>query len=360
MDTSRADAFAPRIGAIAGALPSHYVDQATLTAALGELWHHSPANAARFQRIQQALGIRGRYLPMPLEDYQALDSFAKSNDAWIRHAPALAQRAAQVALERAALDAREIDHIFFVTVTGIATPSLDVHLVNRMQMRRDIRRTPIFGLGCAAGAGVMGRAADYLRAYPDKTAIIVSAELCSLTLQRGDTSVANMIASGLFGDGAAAAIMRGAAWTEDRGPQVIDSQSIVYSDTERVLGWDLVESGFKIVLSARLPELVHDHLAADVDSFIGAHGLTRAEVTHWIVHAGGPKVIEAVQEALGLPSAALGASWRSLQRIGNVSSASVLFILEELLESGRSRAGEWGVILAMGPGFGIELVLLRW
>jgi alkylresorcinol/alkylpyrone synthase len=141
---------------------------------------------------------------------------------------------------------------------------------------------------------------------------------------------------------------------------VIDSQSIICPDTERMLGWDLVESGFKIVLSARLPEVVRNHLAADVDAFIGAHGLARADITHWIVHAGGPKVIDAVEEALALPPAMLGASWRSLQRIGNVSSASVLFILDELLASGRPQSGEWGMMLAMGPGFGIELVLLRW
>jgi alkylresorcinol/alkylpyrone synthase len=360
MEDATADQFAPTIQAVGTALPPHYVEQATLTAALGELWRHSPANAARFQRIQQSLGIRGRYLPMPLDEFRTLDSFAKCNDAWIRHAPDLAERAARAALERAALDAREVDHIFFVTVTGIAIPSLEVRLVNRIGMRRDIRRTPIFGLGCAAGAGIIGRAADYLRAYPEKTAMVVSAELCSLTLQRGDTSAANMIASGLFGDGAAAAIIYGAARAGDHGPSVVDSQSIVYPDTERVLGWDLVESGFKIVLSARLPELVRNHLAADVDAFIGIHGLARADISHWIVHAGGPKVIEAVEEVLGLPPTALGASWRSLQRIGNVSSASVLFILDELIASGRPQSGEWGVMLAMGPGFGIELILLRW
>jgi alkylresorcinol/alkylpyrone synthase len=360
MEASAQDPYAPTIQAVGTALPPHYVEQATLTAALGELWKHSPANAARFQRIQQSLGIRGRYLPMQLDEYRALDSFAKCNDAWLRHAPDLAEQAVRAALERAALDPSEIDHIFFVTVTGIATPSLEVQLVNRLRMRRDIRRTPIFGLGCAAGAGVIGRAADYLRAYPQKIAMVVSAELCSLTLQRGDTSAANMIASGLFGDGAAAAIMYGAARAGDHGPQVIDSQSIICPDTERMLGWDLVESGFKIVLSARLPEVVRNHLAADVDAFIGAHGLALADITHWIVHAGGPKVIDAVEEALALPPAMLGASWRSLQRIGNVSSASVLFILDELLASGRPQSGEWGMMLAMGPGFGIELVLLRW
>ncbi|MGH7881040.1 MAG: type III polyketide synthase, partial [Candidatus Binataceae bacterium] len=302
----KAQEMAPRIQSVATALPPYYVDQPTLTAALSRLWRDCPAHLARFERIQRALGVRGRYLPLPLDEYMPLDSFAKCNDAWLRLAPDLAERAVRAALDNAGLSAREIDHIFFVTVTGIATPSLEVQLINRIRMRRDIRRTPIFGLGCAAGAGGLGRAADYLRAYPEHIAMLVSVELCSLTLQRADTSVTNMIASGLFGDGAAAVIIRGAELGGNQRPRIVDSRSIVYPDSERALGWDLVESGFKIVLSARLPELVRDHLADDVDGFLARHELGRDDISHWIVHAGGPKVLEAVEEALALAPAALG------------------------------------------------------
>jgi alkylresorcinol/alkylpyrone synthase len=176
--------LAPGIQAIGTALPPYYVDQGTLTAALGALSRDNPVQVAHFERIQRALRIRGRYLPRALDEYAELDSFAKCNDAWLGLAPDLAERAVREALDKAELSARLIDHIFFVAVTGIATPSLEVQLINRLQMGRDIRRTPIFGLGCAAGAGGLGRAADYLRAYPGQIAMLVSVELCSLTLQQ--------------------------------------------------------------------------------------------------------------------------------------------------------------------------------
>lgn len=345
----------------ATALPSYYVSQAVLTAALGELWRDTGCNAARFARIQEALGVEGRYLSLPLKEYSKLDSFAKCNDAWLQLAPELAESAIRKALDRARLEPDEIDHIFFVTVTGIAIPSLDARLANRIGMRRDVRRTPIFGLGCAAGAGAIGRAADYLHAYPKSNALIVSVELCSLTLQRLDISAANMIASGLFGDGAAAIILGAPLSNSRRLPQVVDSRSLLYPDTEQILGWDLVETGFKIVLSARLPELIRTSLRGDVDAFLEQYGLRAGDIDRWIVHPGGPKIIDAVQDALGLDQAALLNSRRFLRRTGNLSSASVLFLLEETLhQSSVNNSPEWGLVLAMGPGFGVEMVLIRW
>jgi alkylresorcinol/alkylpyrone synthase len=350
----------PAICAVAAALPPHYVEQAALTAALRELWAERNGDARLFDRIQRSLGITGRYLPLPIDDYRRLNSFAQCNDAWLRLAPELAETAARTALARAGLQPRDIDHLFFVTVTGIATPSVDALLVNRLGMLREIKRTPIFGLGCAAGAAALGRAADHLRAFPYATAMVVSVELCSLTLQRGDRSIANIVASGLFGDGAAAAILSGANRPGCMGPRVIASRSILYPNTERVLGWELVESGFKIVLSAQLSELVRDHLRADVDAFLAEHSLLRPDIAHWVVHAGGPRILAAVQQALELPDRALDTSWRSLRRAGNLSSASVLFILEDLTARNCAEQGELGLMLAMGPGFGVEMVLLRW
>lgn len=351
---------APAIRAVASALPPHYVEQAALTAALRELWAQRNGDARLFDRIQRSLGITGRYLPLPLDDYRRLNSFAQCNDAWLRLAPELGETAARSALARAGLQPRDIDHLFFVTVTGIATPSVDALLVNRLGMRREIKRTPIFGLGCAAGAAALGRAADHLRAFPYAAAMVVSVELCSLTLQRGDRSIANIIASGLFGDGAAAALLCGANSADCTGPRVIASRSVLYPNTERMLGWELVESGFKIVLSAQLSQLVRDHLRADVDAFLGEHALLKTDISHWVVHAGGPRILAAVQQALELPDQALDTSWRSLRTAGNLSSASVLFILEDLMVCKSAKPGELGLMLAMGPGFGVEMVLLRW
>jgi len=249
--------------------------------------------------------------------------------------------------------------LYFVTVTGVATPSVDARLMNRLGLPARVKRVPIFGLGCVAGAAGVARAGDYLRAFPDHVAVLLSVELCSLTLQREDLSVPNLIASGLFGDGAAAAVLVGA----DRpatGPRVVDSRSVFYPDTEGVMGWEVSGGGFKIVLSAEVPEMVSRFLRRDVDAFLGDHGLIRSDIATWISHPGGPKVLSAMQEALELPDEALELSWRTLREIGNLSSTSVLMVLKETLEECRPEPGSWGVMSAMGPGFCSELVLLRW
>jgi alkylresorcinol/alkylpyrone synthase len=319
-------------------------------------------DVSRFDRLQRALGIRGRYLALPMRDYYALDSFAKANNAWLRVAPELAEAAARKALDRADLEPRDIDHIFFVTVTGIATPTIDVALANRLGMRRDIKRTPIFGLGCGAGAAGLARTADYVRGFSRETAMLISVELCSVTLQRDDLSAANIIASGLFGDGAAAVVLAGA--DHDRSqpamPRVIASRSILFPDTERIIGWDVGNGGFKIVLSPHLTELVRGNIAREVDDFLAASNLARADIAHWIAHTGGPKVLRVLESELRLPDDALARSWRSLKNTGNLSSASVLFMLDEIMDSDDAKAGDHGLMIAMGPGFSVELVLFGW
>ena len=352
--------LAPLISGVGTALPENYVSQEELTSALRELWRKRFGDVSRFDRLQGALGIKGRYLALPMADYYGIDSFAKGNDAWLRVAPEMAESAARKALARAKLDARDIDHVFFVTVTGIATPTIDVALSNRLGMRRDLKRTPIFGLGCGAGAAGIARTADYLRGFPRDNAMLLSVELCSLTLQRDDLSAANIIASGLFGDGAAAVIISGSDRDRHAMPRVIASRSILYPDTERIIGWDVVDGGFKIVLAAGLTDLVRKNIAREVDEFLAANDLTRRKVNHWIAHTGGPKVLRILETELDLPDEALARSWRSLKATGNLSSASVLFMLEDLMNSDATQPGDYGVMIAMGPGFSVELVLFRW
>lgn len=188
-------------------------------------------------------------------------------------------------------------------------------------------------------------------------------ELCSLTLQRDDLSIPNIIASGLFGDGAAAVVLTGGGRDPGgpgAGPAIVASASSFYPGTERVMGWDVVDSGFKVVLSARVPDVVRENVARDVDAFLAMHGLDRSAIRHWIAHTGGPRVLQAFEGALSLPEPALARSWKSLREIGNLSSASVLFVLGDLLASGEPAAGDRGLLLAMGPGFCSELVLLEW
>jgi alkylresorcinol/alkylpyrone synthase len=245
-------------------------------------------------------------------------------------------------------------------VTGIAVPSLDARLMNVLPFPSDLKRVPLFGLGCLAGAAGMSRVADYLKGHPTEAAILLSVELCSLTLQKDDLSVANIVSSGLFGDGAAAVLMVGERHPRvaDGMPRVVDSRSVFFPNTERVMGWDVVDSGFKIVLSPEVPAFAKA-LRPHVDGFLRDHCLSIADVSTWVAHPGGPKVIDEMEKGLSLKKGTLDLSRRSLARIGNVSSSSVLFILQETLLE-RKPAGSYGVMLAMGPAFCAELLLLQW
>lgn len=350
----------PAIRAVGRALPEHYADQDTLIAAFREAWGEAHFNVDRLEQLHRAVQVSGRYLAVPVDELRRLVSFASRNEAWVRVALEVGAAAVGTALERANLAPRDVDQLFFVSTTGIATPSLDARLVNRLGLRDDVRRTPIFGLGCAGGAAGIARAADMLRAFPDQVAVLLSVELCSLTLQRDDLSIPNIISSGLFGDGGAAVVLAGAARTARARPRVVATASVFYPDTERVMGWEIVDSGFKVMLSAKVPDVVRGHARHDVDTFLAAHGLTRGAIRHWVVHTGGPKVLEAFEDSLELPAGALERSWRSLRETGNLSSAAVLFVLADLLESGEPAAGEYGLLMAMGPGFCAEMVLLRW
>ena len=353
-------ASGPFVRSAGTALPPHYADQETLIASFRTHWAKEHFNVERLEELHRAVQVGGRHLAVPLDDYPGLVDLKSRNDAWIRVATDVGEQAVRTALGRAGLRPADVDHLFFVTVTGIATPSIDARLMNRLGLRPDVKRTPIFGLGCVAGAAGTARASDVLRAFPDQVAVLLSVELCSLTLQREDHSIANIIASGLFGDGAAALVLSGAERPAPGAPRIIDTRSVFYPDSERVMGWDVVNGGFKVVLSARVPEVVCAHVRQDVGDFLAAHGLRTRDIRHWIAHTGGPKVLEAFESPLELPEGALDRSWMSLRETGNLSSASVLFVLDSLLASGEARPGDFGLLMAMGPGFCSELVLLRW
>jgi alkylresorcinol/alkylpyrone synthase len=349
----------PILRAVGRALPPHRADQETIIGALRGLWADRHHNVDRLAELHRAARVEERHLALPLDEYRQLGSFAEANRRWTELAVELGAAAIEDALRRAGLTAADVDHLLFVTTTGVATPSIDARLAGRIGARPDLLRTPIFGLGCAAGVAGTARAADYLRAYPDRVAVVLSVELCSLTLQQDDLSVANVIATGLFGDGAAAVVLAGAARGGD-GPRLVASAARLYEGTDQVMGWQVVDSGFRVLLAAEVPRLIRAHIAEDVDGFLAGRGLERAAIRHWIAHPGGPRVLEAVQAALALPAPALARSWRSLARVGNLSSASALFVLAEHLDDAAPVPGDLGVLLAMGPGFAAELALLAW
>jgi alkylresorcinol/alkylpyrone synthase len=348
-----------RIAGVASAFPRQYYRQQEIANVLKRHWDDGLGNPKVLDRLLTRVGVDGRYLALPIEAYDDLTTWGKSNNAWIEVAEELAEQSICRVLTRAGLCEADLDAIFFVSVTGVASPSIDARLMNRMNLRPDIKRNPIFGLGCVAGAAGLARAADYVRAFPEQCAVLVSVELCSLTWQRKDLSVANLISSGLFGDGSAAVIVAGSERSA-AGPQVLGSRSSFYRGTEEVMGWNISEQGFRIVLSPEVPEMVRQHLARDVDGFLADYGLDRGDIDTWIMHTGGPKVLEATAQSLDLPDGALDVSWQILRRVGNLSSASVLLVLEEFMNRRRPEAGSYSILAAMGPGFCSELVLLRW
>jgi alkylresorcinol/alkylpyrone synthase len=315
---------------------------------------------AFLDRLHTAATVRSRHTVLPLDAYASLDDFGKANDVFISNAVEMGYEAVQGALRTAGIPPEAVDLLVFASTTGMAAPSIDARLIDRLALRPDVKRLPVFGLGCAAGAAGVARLHDYLRGWPTHVAVLVTVELCSLTFQREDTSPANLVGSALFGDGAAALVAQGCEG--DRrvdGPMVVATRSRFYPDTERAMGWDITSSGFRIVLDPGIPGIVRTHLTADIDGFLVDHGLTRNDIGTWICHPGGPKVLDAIADTLDLPDGALDRSWGSLAEVGNLSSASVLHVLWDTARR-RPPTGTWGLLFALGPGFCAELVLLLW
>lgn len=358
------DSDMSRIAAVTPVLPEFAYPQHEITAAIAPLLtaDSSPRRAV-LERLHAASGVQTRHLAMPLERYRDLDTFGQANDLFISVGADLAEQALREALRAAKLAPEDVDYLLFTSVTGIAAPSIDALLVSRLGLRRDVKRVPVFGLGCVAGAAGIARVHDYLAGHPGDVAVLVSVELCSLTIQRGDDSMANLVSSGLFGDGAAAVVMVGdqrATSMGPVGPDVVATRSRLYPDTEDVLGWDIGGTGFRIVLSASLADVVERSLGDDVADLLAAHDLKTGDIPTWIAHTGGPKILQAAARSLDLPDSALELSWRSLGRVGNLSSSGVLHVLSDTLARGGQEPGAPGMLFAHGPGICAELVLLRW
>jgi alkylresorcinol/alkylpyrone synthase len=348
-----------KIASAASAFPKHYYSQKFLLEQLQEYWGDTLANPQLLARLHRNVAVEGRYLALPTEKYYDIATWGQANDIWIEVAQELGEQALCRALHQAGLESERLGALLFISVTGIASPSIDALLINRMRLPANIRRVPIFGLGCVAGAAGIARAADYVRAYPAQAAALVSVELCSLTIQRDDLSVANLISSGLFADGSAAVIVVGDG-LDANGPSILATRSIFYPDTEEMMGWKVTEKGFRIMLSPKVPTLIRERLGHDVDAFLADHGYRRSDVKSWVLHTGGPKILEATADALNLRDGQLDASWECLRRVGNLSSASVLVVLEDVMRNRRPEPGTLGMLAAMGPGFCSELLLLEW
>jgi alkylresorcinol/alkylpyrone synthase len=334
---------------------------------------------ALLERLHANAGVETRHTVFPLAEYGALG--AAPNDRYIEEATALGERALRAALADSGLAADDLDLLIVTSVTGVAVPSIDALLMPRLGLRPDVKRLPVFGLGCVAGAAGLARLHDYLLGWPGHAAALLAVELCSLSLPRASVTTADLVASALFGDGAVALVATGtrppgrrrrrssrptrplqssSAPQPPRLPRIVATRSEVYPDSEDALGWRLGADGFRIVLTAELAEVVERRLGGSVTGFLAEHGLTIDDIATWICHPGGPKVLDAAQRALKLPAAALETSRRSLAQAGNMSSASVLHILELTVADDAPATGSFGMMIGLGPGVSAELILLRW
>lgn len=357
-----------RIASVSTAYPPYRYPQAVFTEVIANLYKDVLGDTRVIDRLHGNSGVEHRHLMFPIDSLGGYSGFKQSNDAWIEGAMEIGEQAIQSALDRAGLEPTDISAVFFASTTGLCTPSLDARLINKMGFKPNTKRTPIFGLGCVAGAVGISRTADYVRAYPDQYALLVTVELCSLNWKRTDQSMGNLVASGLFGDGAAAVVLAGEqtyhaqrpASLSAPCPRVMDSRSTMYPNTEHVTGMRYDDFGFNVVLSPEIPGLITKHLRGDVDSFLADNNLNLKDIYSFLFHTGGPKVLKAMEQALDLPQGALATSWERLREVGNVSSVSVLSVMEQDFINRPGEPGTHSIMASMGPAFCSELVLLQW
>lgn len=347
----------PAVLSVATALPPYSAGQQEIKDFARWMFSESGRNVERLLPVFDNSGVETRYSCVPLEWLYEPRSFPEKNELYVESALELSHEAVRKALDRAGAAPEDVGAIFFFSTSGISTPSLDSKLIFSLGLSEHTRRVPIWGLGCAAGAASLARAADHARLHPEKLVLLAGMESSSLTMQRDDLSVSNLVSMSLFGDGAAAVVL--GAGSGCAGPELIGDYSTVWSGTEDVMGWELVEAGLKVRLSRSVPEIVFGRMRQNVEAACEANGLSLDELRHFVLHPGGAKVLEAFEEVLGLAPGELAHSRGVLRDCGNMSSVTVLFILERLLQNGGYAAGEAGILSAMGPGFSAEHVLLR-
>lgn len=348
----------PTVVSVATAVPPYQYSQSQVRDHYATLHREHPEVLSALSILDHS-GVESRHLCFPPEYYLAGHSFERRNRDYVEQALRLSELAIRRCLERGGVPSDRVNHIVFVTTTGLATPSLEARLVQRIPLSPQIQRTPIFGVGCAGGAVGLARATDFLNAHPHHWALLVAVELCGQAFDATDRSKLGVVAVSLFGDGAAAVLLAGDEFRGE-GPRCLGSQSVFFPDSLDIMGWDFTNEGMRLVLSPRLPALVRRQMPQVITEFLASHRLSLEAVKYWIFHPGSAKVMDAYEVALGLPPDKLRWSREFLRHYANLSSASVLFILNHIIEQGDPRPGDYAVVVAVGPGFSAELVLLQW
>lgn len=349
----------PGITGVASAVPDYRLSQDGARDFARELFKDKLAEIDRLLPIFENAGIETRYFSRPIDWYGQPHTLSEKNQIYIEEATRLGGIAAKKAIAAAGLAHDQIDYIIYINSTGLATPSIDARLMNSLGLRSDIRRTPVWGLGCAGGAAGLSHAYHYALGHPNHRVLLVAVELCGLTFIADDFSKSNLVASALFGDGAAAVVVSGDGCAET-GVEIRATGSRFFPDSLDVMGWSVIDAGLQVIFAQRIPQIVAAHAREDFERFLAEHGLSLNEIDQFLLHPGGMKVLAAYAEALGLEESRLSMSRSVLADYGNMSSVTVLFVLERFLAGRKINTANLrpSLISALGPGFCSESLLL--
>ncbi|SDB55255.1 type III polyketide synthase [Bauldia litoralis] len=339
------------------AVPPYLMPQDVARHLTGEHFRDQIANVDKYLTVFKSALVDQRHFCVEPEWFGRDHSLADKNRLYLDWAGRLCTEAIRTALDRAGLEAGDIDHFIFVSSSGIATPSLDVSIINTLGMKPTIRRLPLFGLGCGGGAAGLAMAGKLAGDDENATVLLVAVELNSLTFQRDDFAKSNLVAASLFGDGAAAVIVRGGA----AGPiNILKSTTLLRPGTHNLMGWDFVDTGFRVVFSRRVPDTIRAMMPESVANTLADEKIETGDVASFVFHPGGTRILEAYQDELDREPSDFRASYAVLSQFGNMSSATVLFVLDDEIRNAPHESGDYGLLAAFGPGFSAETTLLRW
>lgn len=349
----------PRIAAVGTAVPPFCFEQADIREVARQHFQEGLECTQSLIDVFDNVHVNRRFFCVPLEWFQSPHSFSEKNEQYIRWSERLSIEAIERCLQAADLDPRHVDHLVFVSTSGMSTPSIDARIMNRLGFGTHTKRTPVFGLGCAGGATGLARCSDLARGAPDERILLVTVELSSLTFQSSDYRKSNFVASALFSDGAAAVLISGDACPEE-GIQMVDGMSTLWPDTLDLMGWHFSETGLSVIFSPTIPKVLELHIKENVSVFLERNEIRLQDLDHFAIHPGGAKILVALKNSLQLSEEKLGSSRFILENYGNMSSPTLLFILEHLMRENSPEGAEWGLCASFGPGFSSELILLRW
>lgn len=347
-----------KITAVAKLTPAYSRTTAEILPFL-DTWLHGqePRFIRKVKKIFEQAAVDKRYSIMSPEEVFNQTSFEDKNNIYIREAVKLGTNCLQLALEKANWQPRELDYIITVSCTGIMIPSMDAYIINALNLRQDIVRLPVTEMGCAAGISGMIYARNFLKANPGKRAAVIAVESPSATFQLDDFSMANMVSAAIFGDGAACVLL--SSLVEDNGPEIIAEEMYHFYDSIPMMGFNLSNGGLKMVLDVAVPENIEQHFPAIIHPFLAKNGIGIEDIEHLIFHPGGKKIIDTVETLFGKLGKNIEETKNILREYGNMSSATVLFVLERYMDR-KPGSGEWGLMLSFGPGFSAQRILLKW